>query len=170
MTTDTVTAYIAVSIVPSDLRLRSAAMTITHSASDPAAATMVFNLDDYDTKWIAALDLLAGAVETPNRIFGKGDLTVRRDGGVVRIFLSSPEGTATVQVGVEYLRAFVEQAVYNAGDVFEQAERYATQLDQEWLTMWCDAAEADMRATGTDPVEYLRDGDFDDDFGASGEW
>lgn len=83
-------------------------VTMRYHLKDPYAVSVAFSGADEEIVWVFARDLLAEGLDFPR---GQGDVQIRPEqrGGrrLVMICLTSPDGTAELEVDSEKVREFV---------------------------------------------------------------
>lgn len=104
-------------------------VTMRYHAKDPYAVSVAFSGPDEEIVWVFARELLAEGLDFPR---GHGDVQIRpeqRDGRhLVMICLTSPDGTAELEVDSEPVRDFV---VATEAAVPRGAEHTVIDLDRE---------------------------------------
>ena len=108
MNTDTITADVPLNLLIPDETPMRVPVTFSYCQQDSYAVTL--NFFEYGhpdhVRWIFARDLLAnGLIDYA----GGGDVEVKREGSVVLIRVSSPEGYAMLEADHAMLAAFLDR-------------------------------------------------------------
>jgi hypothetical protein len=114
-----------------------------YDKEDPFAVHMVFGSKNPDEKrWVLGRDLVAEGLVSPNtRTYGDGDVQIQTDGIWVRVFLSSPEGTAQVRMIKQDLINFIDSTVKIVGPEDDETKIAQEELDTVLTKILSEAEE-----------------------------